>query len=161
MLQLILFSKADFTYVPCKCVFCLSGNNTFYSRLSYLDQRHDLISFTTVDEHKSIHYRNIYPPPNIFLFTDASHYGWGVSFRANETSLSWSLDGRPIPAPYRVRNDGHMLSTETSHNIYSPFLCHDIHRQYDSGLIYQQTGWNTFSRSFRRGMGDFQYMPGT
>ena len=60
----------------------------------------------------------------------------GSSFRVDETILSWSLDRRPIPAPYQyVRNDGHTISTETSHNIYSPFLHHDIYRQHNGGLI--------------------------
>ena len=117
-----------------------------------------------LDEHQSIRNRNIYPPSrsqHISIYGRQSLW-MGGSFRANETILSWSLDGRLIPAPYQyVRNDGHTLSTETSLNIYSPFLCHDIHRQHDSGLIYQQTGWNIFSGSLRIGIGDFQSMPGT
>ena len=69
----------------------------------------------------------------------------GSSFRADDTILSWSLDRRPIPASYQyVRNDGQTISTETSHNIYSPFLHHDIYRQHNGDLIYQQTGWHTF-----------------
>ena len=32
-------------------------------RSSYLDQQHDSISFTVVNEHQSIHNRNIYRPP--------------------------------------------------------------------------------------------------
>ena len=71
----------------------------------------------------------------------------GSSFRADESMLSWSLDGRPIPALYQyVRNDGHTSSTETTHRIYSQFLHHlhhDIHRQLNDGLIYQQTGWHS------------------
>ena len=44
---------------------------------------------------------SIHPPdPNAFLFTDASHYGWGAH-RTDETILSWSLDGRRISAPYQ------------------------------------------------------------
>ena len=76
---------------------------------------------------------SIHPPdPEFFLYTDASHYGMGSSFRADNTVLSWSLDRKPIPAPYQyVRNDGHTISTETSQNIYSPFLHHDIHRQHN------------------------------
>ena len=80
--------------------------------------------------------------PNAFLFTDASHY----EFRADETILSWSLDGRPIPAPYQyARNDGHSICTRKSHSIYSPFLCHDIYGQHNSGLLYQQTRRNSLS----------------
>ena len=105
----------------------------------------------------------IHPPdPKFFLYTDASHFGWGSSFRADDTILSWSLDRRPIPAPYQyVRNDGHTISTETSHNIYSPFLHHDIHRQHNGGLIYQQTGWHSFSQPLCRSLENSQLVPGT
>ena len=82
----------------------------------------------------------------------------GSSFRADNTILSWSLDRRPIPAPYQyVRNDGHTISTETSQNIYSAFLHYDIHRQHNGGLIYQQTGWHSFPRSLE----NTQLVPGT
>ena len=79
------------------------------------------------------------------------------------TILSWSLDRRPIAAPYQhyIRNDGHTVSTETSHKIYSPFLHHDIHVQYYGGLIYQQTGRHTISQSVHGGMGDPQLVLGT
>ena len=102
---------------------------------------------------------SIHPPdPEFFLYTDASHYG----FRADNTVLSWSLDRKPIPAPYQyVRNDGHTISTETSQNIYSPFLHHDIHRQHNGGLIYQQTGWHSFPQSLRRSLENTQLVPGT
>ena len=86
----------------------------------------------------------------------------GSSSRADETILSWSLVGRPIPAPYQyARHDGHSFRTEESHKIYSPFLRHDIYRQYDSGLIYQQTRWNAFSQPVYRSMGDPPLVPGT
>ena len=69
---------------------------------------------------------------------------------------------RPIPAPYQyVRNDGHTISTETSQNIYSPFLHHDIHRQHNGGLIHQQTGWHSFPQSLRRSLENSQLVPGT
>ena len=129
-----------------------------------LDHPIDWISLTTVDEHKSLRNRNSCPPSrsqNIPLHGCQSFW-MGSSFSANETILSWSLDGRPIPAPYQhVRNDGHTISTETSHNIYSPFLHHVIHRQQYGGLIYQQTGWHTFSQSVHGGMGDAQLVIGT
>ena len=54
-----------------------------------------------------------------------------------------------------------MTSTETSHNIYSPFLHHDIYRQHNSGLIYQQTGWNSFSQPLHRSLGNSQLVPET
>ena len=55
---------------------------------------------------------SIHPPdPKTFLYTDASHYGWGA--HTDESILSWSLVGRPIPAPYRhVGNNGHLFRTD-------------------------------------------------
>ena len=101
------------------------------SQSSDSDHRYDSISLTMVDDHKLLRNRNSYPPSgsqNIPLHGCQSFW-IGSSFRASETILSSSLDGRPIPAPYQhVRNDGHTISTETSHNIYSPFLHHDIYR---------------------------------
>ena len=98
--------------------------------------------------------------PNIFLFTDASHYGWGAHLEPMRLSFHGRWTG-PIPAPYQhVRNDGHTLSTETSHNIYSPFFCHDFHRQHYGGLLYQQSLLNSFSQSLRRSVGDPQFLPG-
>ena len=86
----------------------------------------------------------------------------GSSFRANNTILLWSLDRRPILDPYQyARNDGHTISTETSRNIYSPFLHNDIYRQHNGGLIYQQTGWYSFSQPLRRSFGNSQLVPGT
>ena len=66
----------------------------------------------------------IHPPdPKFFLYTDASHFGWGAHLEPTRRQ-----NRRPIPAQYQhVRNDGHTISTETSHNIYSPFLHHDIY----------------------------------
>ena len=53
-----------------------------------------------------------------------------------------------------------MISTETSQNIYSPFLHHNIHRQHKGGLIYQQTGWHSFPQSLRRSLENSQLVPG-
>ena len=105
----------------------------------------------------------IHPPdPKFFLYTDASHFGWGAQLEPTAQILSWSLDRRPIPAPYQyVRNDGHTIGSKISHNIYSPFLHHDIYRQHNSGLIYQQTGWHSFSQPLPRSLGNSQLVSGT
>ena len=102
---------------------------------------------------------SIHPPDPEFF---PKSLRMGSSFRADNTVLSWSLDRKPIPAPYQyVRNDGHTISTETSQNIYSPFLHHDIHRQHNGGLIYQQTRWHSFPQSLRRSLENTQLVPGT
>ena len=132
--------------------------------LDHLDKRHDSISLTMVDKPRSIRDRDFYPSsrPRILPLYGCQSLRMGSSFRADNTVLSWSLDRKPIPAPYQyVRNDGHTISTETSQNIYSPFLHHDIHRQHNGGLIYQQTGWHSFPQSLRRSLENTQLVPGT
>ena len=55
----------------------------------------------------------------------------GSSSRTDKTILSWSLDGRPIPAPYQYSgNNGHSFCAEESHTVYTPILYYDIHPQY-------------------------------
>ena len=135
----------------------------FSSRSSDLDKRHDSISLTMVDKPHSIRDRDFNPSsrPQILPLYGCQSLRMGSSFRADNTVLSWSLDRKPIPAPYQyVRNDGHTISTETSQNIYSPFLHHDIHRQHNGGLIYQQTGWH-IPQSLRRSLENTQLVPGT
>ena len=134
------------------------------SRSPDLDKRHDSISLTMVDKPHSIQDRDFNPSsrPQILPLYGCQSLRMGSSFRADNTVLSWSLDRKPIPAPYQyVRNDGHTISTETSQNIYSPFLHHDIHRQHNGGLIYQQTGWHSFPQSLRRSLENTQLVPGT
>ena len=71
--------------------------------------------------------------PNTFPFHGCQSFWMGSSSRADETILSWSLVGRPIPAPYQYsRNDGQSFSTEESHKTHSPLLCYDLDRQYNS-----------------------------
>ena len=136
----------------------------FSSRSPDLDKRHDSISLTMVDKPHSIRDRDFNPSsrPQILPLYGCQSLRMGSSFRADNTVLSWSLDRKPIPAPYQyVRNDGHTISTETSQNIYSPFLHHDIHRQHNGGLIYQQTGWHSFPQSLHRSLENTQLVPGT
>ena len=68
---------------------------------------------TMVDENQSLRNRNFCPPSRSqYIPLYGCHSFWmGSPSRANETILSWSLDWRPIPAPYQhVRNDGHTIS---------------------------------------------------
>ena len=50
------------------------------------------------------------------------------------------------------------FALKKSHNIYSLFLRRVLCRQNDSGLLYQQTRWNTFSQSMYRGIGAWNTM---
>ena len=86
----------------------------------------------------------------------------GSSSWTIETILLWWLDRRLIPDPYQFsRNNGHSFSTEGSHTPHTPFLCYDIHRQYNSGLVYQQTRRNAFPQPMHRRMGNPPFVPGT
>ena len=56
-------------------------------------------------------------PPDLF---GCQSLWMGSLSRADETILSWSLVGRPIPAPYQYSgNDGHSFSTEENHKTHS------------------------------------------
>ena len=69
---------------------------------------------------------------------------------------------RPIPAPHQYsRNNGHSFCTEKAHTADTPLSYYDIHRQHNSGLIYQQTRRNTFSQYMYRSMGNIPLVPGT
>ena len=142
--QTALTSSSDVPFV------CLETSYSS-SRSSNYNKRYDSISLTMGDKPQSVRDRDFYPSSRsqIFPLYGCQSFRMGSSFRANDTILSWSLDRRPIPAPYQyVRNDGHMISTETSQNIYSPFFHHDIHRQHNGGLIYQKTGRHSFPQPF-------------
>ena len=123
---------------------CLETSHSS-SRSSNQDQQYYSISFELVDGHQSFPTRNFHSSSKsqcIPLY-GCQPLWMGSSSRADETILSWSLVGRPIPAPHQyARNDGHSFRTEESYKNYSPFLRHDIYRQYDSGLIYQKARWN-------------------
>ena len=155
--QTALMSSSDVSFV------CMETSYSS-SRSSSYDKRYDSISLTMVDKPQSVRDRDYYPSSRSQMFPlyGCQSFRMGSSFRADDTIVSWSLDRRPVPAPYQyVRNDGHTISTETSHNIYSPFMHHDIYRQHNRGLIHQQTGWHTFPQPLRRSLGNSQLVPGT
>ena len=115
------------------------------------DQQHDLIPFEMVDGHQLLRSGNIHSSSRsqCIPFYGCQSLWMGSSSRADETILTWSLVGRPIPAPYQYSgNDGHSFGTEEIHKIHAPLLCHDLYRQYNSGLLYQQTRRNTFSQTY-------------
>ena len=104
----------------------------------------------------------IHPPDlKFFLYTDASHFGWGAHLDLRHYPFMVAGQKTNPSSNQYVRNDGHMISTETSHNIYSPFLHHDIYRQHNGGLIYQQTEWHRFPQPLCRSLENSQLVPGT
>ena len=66
------------------------------SRSSYYDKRYDSISLTMVDKPQSVRNRDtIHPPdPKFFLYTDASHIGWGAHLEPTALSFHgrWTED---------------------------------------------------------------------
>ena len=117
-----------------------------------------------VDEFQSLCSRNAHSPsrPRNLPLYGCQSLRLRSSSGTNESILSWSLDGRPIPAPYQhVGNNGHSFRADKSLKIYSPFLCHDLYQQHNSGLIYQQARGNTFSQPMRTGMEDPPMVPKT
>ena len=79
----------------------------------------------------------------------------GSSSQTNETIFSWSLDRRPVLAPYQYSgNNGHSFCTEESYTIHTPLLCYDFHR-----LICQQIRRNTLPQPMYGGMGNSPLMP--
>ena len=99
----------------------------------------------------------IHPPdPNVFLSRMPAiiSNGWDYPLMV----AGWKTN----PNLYQYsRNNGHLFCTEESHTIHTPLLCYDIHRQYNSCLVYQQTRRNTFPQPMRRGMGSPPLVPGT
>ena len=106
---------------------------------------------------------SIHPPdPKFFLYTDASHYGWGAHLEP--TTLSFHGRWTENQSQLHINMLEMMairLALKQAKNIYSPFLHHDIHRQHNGGLIYQQTGWHSFPQSLRRSLENTQLVPGT
>ena len=96
-----------------------------------------------VDELQSLRSRNAHSPsrPWNLPLHGCQSLRLGSSSRTDESILSWSLVGRPIPTPYQhVGNNGHSFRTDKSLEIYSPFLCQDIYQQHNSGYINKQGG---------------------
>ena len=134
------------------------------SRSSGSDQQHDSIPFEMVDGHQSLRSGNVHSSSRsqCIPFYGCQSLWMGSLSRANETILSWSLVGRQILAPYQYSgNDDHLFSTQESHKIHTPLLCHDLYRQYNSGFLCQQKRRNTFSQPMLSGMREPPLVSGT
>ena len=84
-------------------------------RSSGYDQQYDRIPFEMVAGHQSILSKNAHSPSrpqNIRLY-GCHIIRMGSSSGTNESIISWSLVGKPIPAPYQhVGNNGHLICTD-------------------------------------------------
>ena len=72
---------------------------------------------------------------------------------AGGTSVSWSMDRRPIPAPHQcVRDESNFSLSITSSSQGKEFHCTGINGQHYSGGLYKASGRDSFHRTLRRGV---------
>ena len=122
------------------------------SRSSYYDKRYDSISLTMVDKPQSVRNRDYYPSSEFFLYTDASHFGWGAHLELTAPSFHgrWTEDQSQLhinmlemmairlalkQAITFIHHSGIMISTENTTvvsyinkqgGIHSPNLCIEV-----------------------------------
>ena len=82
----------------------------------------------------------------------ASHFGWGAHLEPMRLSFHghWLEDQSQLHI-----NMLEMMAIRLAlkkANVFTTLICYDLDRQYNSGLLYQQTRRNTFSQPMRRGM---------
>ena len=67
------------------------------------------------------------------------------------TSVSWTMDRRPIPAPHQcVRDESNFPLSITSSSQGKEHHCTGIHGQHYSGGLYKASGRDSFHRTLRR-----------
>ena len=67
------------------------------------------------------------------------------------TSVSWTMDGRPIPAPHQcVRDESNFSLYITSSSQGKELRCTGINGQHYSGGLYKASGRDSFHRTLRR-----------
>ena len=77
--------------------------------------------------------------------------GLGSSCGTGGTSVSWTMDRRPIPAPHQCAGDESNFSLSiTSSSQGKELHCHGVNGQHDSGSLYKASGRDSFHRTFRR-----------
>ena len=105
---------------------------------------------------------SIHPPdPKFFLYTDASHYGWGAHLEP--TTLSFHGRWTENQSQLHI-NMLEMMAIRLALKQAKTFIHHScimISRQHNGGLIYQQTGWHSFPQSLHRSLENTQLVPGT
>ena len=72
---------------------------------------------------------------------------------AGGTSVSWSMDRRPIPAPHQfVRDESNFSLSITSSSQGKELHCTGINGQHYSGGLYKASGRDSFHRTLRGGV---------
>ena len=116
-----------------------------------------------VDGHQSLCSGNGHPSlrSQCIPFHGCQPLWMGSSSRTDETILSWSLNGRPVPAPYQYSgNNGHSFCTEESRTIHKPFVLRfpPTIRQWSHISTNEE---EHIPRPMRGGMGNSSLVPGT
>ena len=77
----------------------------------------------------------------------------GSSCGTGGTSVSWTMDRRPIPAPHQCVRDGSNFSLSiTSSSQGKELHCTNINRQHYSGGLYKASGRDSIHRTLRGGV---------
>ena len=72
---------------------------------------------------------------------------------AGGTSVSWSMDRRPIPAPHQcVRDESNFSLSITSSSQGKELHCTDFNGKHYSGGLYKASGRDSFHRTLRGGV---------
>ena len=77
----------------------------------------------------------------------------GSSCGTGGTSVSWTMDRRPIPAPYQcARDESNSSLSNTSNSQGKEFHCIGVNGQHYSGSLYKASGRNSFHSPHRGGV---------
>ena len=77
--------------------------------------------------------------------------GLGSSCGTGGTSVSWTMDRRPIPAPHQCAGDESNFSLSIMSSSQGKELhCHGVNGQHDSGSLYKASGRDSFHGTLRR-----------
>ena len=98
-------------------------------------------------------------PPSHFIFTDASHSGWGGSCGARGTSVSWSMDRKSISTPHQhIRDESNFSISNTSPSHCEEYHCNGVNRQHYSGSLFKASGRDPFPRPLSGSLGHSEHV---
>ena len=84
----------------------------------------------------------------------------GSSCGTGGTSVSWSMDRRPIPSPYQcARDESNFSLSNTSDSQGKEFHCIGVNGQHYSGSLYKASGRDSFHTSLRRDVEHPEFVP--
>ena len=84
----------------------------------------------------------------------------GSSCGTGGTSVSWTMDRRPIPAPYQcARDESNFSLSNTSGSQGKEFHCIGVNGQHYSGSLYKASGRDSIHSSLRGGVEHPEFVP--